>query len=101
MKGNTDSVEHVMKPVEHNSRTVVDGKHIHVQRSYRAVFPWNVSFIIKSFFETKSYKIVHKFLKEKFGDEQTLPNSTIEQFNVLKFIFSWKMHCVVGDQWWG
>ncbi len=35
-------------------------------------------FIIKRYFETKSYKTVHEFFKEKFGDEQTLLNSIIK-----------------------
>ncbi len=33
-------------------------------------------FIIKRYLETKSYKTICECFKEKFGDEQTLPNST-------------------------
>ncbi len=50
----------------------VGGMHIRVQGSYMRVF------IIKRYFKTKSYKTVCESFKEKFGDEQTLLNSTIK-----------------------
>ncbi len=36
-------------------------------------------FIIKRYFETKSYKIIPESFKEKFGDEETLEYSTIKR----------------------
>ncbi len=36
-------------------------------------------FIIKHSFKTKSYKTICESFKEKFGNKQTLPNSTVKR----------------------
>ncbi len=43
-------------------------------------FSWEMRvFIIKCYFKIKSYKTSRESFKEKFVDEQTLPNSTIKR----------------------
>ncbi len=36
-------------------------------------------FIMECYFETRSYKTIGEYFKEKFGNEQTLPNATLKR----------------------